>query len=127
MKNFKIITKKIKGKSDSLFYDTIATAEADDGAKFEVKSCGDIRFTYKGEEYDNGHCYKVLDELNDQKLADECEFENNDWFEVFAETINGRYIDFGSSYADTYESAIQMLKDSVKDYENKEEYITVSL
>lgn len=114
----KILKKKMRGKTDSLFYDRIAECKSKDGSNFWLDTCGEIRLTYKGEEHTGGSLGGKIpfDELNDKKLAEECEFENNDWFEVFTDSD----FDLGDGYiAHDYDGAIGSLKDAVKDYETE--------
>lgn len=115
----KILQKKIKGKTDSLFYGEIAHGYTTDGSHFIVETVGEIDLEYQGNFYNKGHVWKVLDELNDKKLADECEFHNNDWFEVRGAEKNGDYLDLGDGYiAHEYDGAIEVLKNAMRDYEN---------
>ncbi len=114
----KILKKKMRGKTDSLFYDKIAECKSKDGSNFWLDTCGEIRLTYKGKEYTGGSLGgkldHIFDELTDKKLANEVEFENNDWFEVFTDTD----FDLGDGYiAHDYDGAIESLKEAVTDYE----------
>jgi hypothetical protein len=119
----KILQKKLKGKTDSLFYGEVAHGFTTDGSHFIVETVGEIRLTYKGEEYTGGSLggklHRILDELNDKKIADEVEFENNDWFEVRGNEKNGDFLDLGDGYiAHEYDGAIEILKNAMRDYEN---------
>ena len=74
----KIEEKKIKGKTDSLFYGEIAHGYTSDGSHFWVKTEGEIRLIYKGEEYTGGSLGGKLpfDELNDKRIDRTTKFGN---------------------------------------------------
>ena len=117
--------KKIKGKTDPIFYDQIATAKAKDGSEFSVRAVGELSVIYKGEQYNEGHISEILDELNDKIINNpnpkKFEWVNNQWFEVEGITRSGEWIEIGDSFIEhDYDSAISMLKEAVRMYEKGE-------
>lgn len=119
----KILKEKIPNKTDSLFYDKIAEHICSDGTEIYVETCGEINIEYKGESYNKGHIWKILDKLNDDIINDQdpkskFRFINNDWFSVFINLpIKDEYIDT-YEVAHDYDSAISLLQDAIKDYES---------
>jgi hypothetical protein len=124
MKQIKIIQKKEKDKTDSIFYDgEIATFEKDNGTILSLIAVGEIDLRIDKDRYRNRQVNEAEREhkLTDKKLYKmledgKAEFELNNWFEVnyLKKGCSCWESDFGQ-VAHNYDDAIQLLKDYIQD------------
>ena len=125
----KILEKRLRNKQDSFFYGgDIAIAYANDGTKFLLIACGEIRLDIKSKKYGNifirnssvDKWTRIL-KLGDKKLErylenGTAEWHNNNWFEIIWLNEDGNW-DFDIGMVEhEYDSGIQMLRDYVHEY-----------
>lgn len=124
-----ILVPKIKDKEDSFFYrlqEDIAEMKAKDGTKFFVFASGDVDVEINGVDYNDEHRFKAgkFGDLTDKDLSQDLDWKQNNWFELGAVKPNDkRYYDgaeFCGEVAYDYDEAIQLLKDTVEQYNKGE-------
>jgi hypothetical protein len=119
-----ISTKKIKGQTDSFFYDgEIATIKKPNGTILSLIASGDIRININDDSYNNNNISDAIDKykLTDKRLRQlekegKLTWENNNWFEVmWLPKDSDTWESEMGNVAYDYDSAIQLLKSYVED------------
>lgn len=123
----KIMQKKLKGKTDSFFYEgDIAEGRGKNGVLYKLIAAGDIEINIGQDFFSNVHVQDAIEKykLTDRKLksllkAGKLEWLMNNWFEVVWLEDNPKSgltweCDIGVVEYD-YDSAIGMLKDYINE------------
>lgn len=103
-----IVQPKIKGCSDSFFYEGIIAEKGKHilCANGEIRIYKDNEMIYDGKERNNGFGFKVINDKDLMKVSGDNGFtwDMNNWFEVYSEST-----DIGE-VLDTYEEALDYLR-----------------
>lgn len=119
-----IVQPKIKGKTDSFFYEgEIATATKPNGTILSLIATGDILICIDDEGYFNGNRDTAIDKygLTDRKLRTlenkgRLSWQNNNWFEVlWREKDSEEWQSEIGDVAYDYDEAIELLKSYYED------------
>ena len=122
----RIEQKKIKGKTDSFFYDgLIATHKKKNGTELELIATGHITININGERFCDGHIQDAIEQhkLTNRKLRElekkgKLEWIENNWFDVGYKLKNESSFDFVmGDVAYSYDGGIELLKYYMKDKE----------